>query len=217
MKFKFWMICAVFILASSGVRAETQLLNVLGQNEVNTQEETLEPAADKTRMQTLVEWYNQGTPLSIAQFRGYYSGRCFQDARQDTAENSFLGYAQLSEGEDPGPGFPSGQEKIFSIVAQNRSADYFDNESIFEENKKDMKQILANNWNNISFATENSTLSWSYDWEANGNMDEKHEYVAYNTYLVSRWTALLQQKYAGKMRNPGDILGMCYYFKKMGN
>lgn len=167
--------------------------------------------ATKTRFDNLVEWFHQGTPLSFDQFRGFYSGRCFREMSKDNSGNAFLGYTQNTD--DGGPGFPDQDEKVAAIVARD-SADYFDDERAFQKNKRAFKQAILQAWNDISFPQESPTLSWTIS--RDGRPDEKHEYVLFNGYIIDRWTALARRKYWGKPYNPGDVLGMCYYFKKLG-
>lgn len=173
--------------------------------------------AKMTRLQTLAEWYSQGRPLTFMQFKGFYSGRCFYVNNPSEAKNVMTGYVSLHEGNDnAGPGFPSTNYYKMSVIMSNSPTENFDDEAKFAANKSILMNLTLESIKKFSDIKESPTLSFSYDWEGNGNPDENHEFVTYNEYLVEKWTAMYPQNY-GDMgyKKPGELLGMCYYFKKL--
>lgn len=170
-----------------------------------------------TRMETLASWYSQGSALTFAQFQGFYSGRCFYAHKQNDPVNTLLGYIDLKKGDDnAGPGFPAGHDyRIAAIVSADVNVN-FDSPDNFSNNKTSWINITTPLLNKFSVVHESPTLSYSFDWEPNGNPDENHQFVTYNSYIVEKWSAMFPQKYGDLgFKKPGETLGMCYYFKKL--
>lgn len=168
--------------------------------------------AAHTKLDTLLEWYKLGAPLSFSDFRGYYSGRCFRRSSPNSARNSMIGYLDFGS---YGPGFDD--VKIFAIRNLSQSADYFDNGEQAQSNIKLFEKIGNDGFDHISKIIQTPNLGYKYDHEPNGKFDEMFQYVTYNGYIVAKWTALVKRKYGKEgILNPGDTIGSCYYFKKLG-
>jgi hypothetical protein len=172
----------------------------------------------ETRFQTLKNWFSQGRRLNYAQVKGFYSGRCFVVNEQNKPAPVMLSYLEEKVGEDAGPGFPNSIEKnIFVATFESKSPDYFDSESRFQQNRAEIESVARYEWTKMKTTENENTITWYYDWEPNGNFDEKNEFVVYNDYIVQRGTALIKQEYGRNVgvKNPGDDLLMCYYFKQL--
>jgi len=179
------------------------------------------PQTGSTRLEALESWYNQGSPLTFAEFKGYYSGRCFSRSDKNKPMAAMIGYySKESKNDDAGPGFNEpNQPKIGGLLDFNSASSptYFDDEANAETRKNELTSRNAAIYDNVSKYSESPTLSFTVDWEPNGNPDEKHELKAYKGYIVDRWTAQYRQKYGNHgVLNPGDTLFMCYFFKKLG-
>jgi hypothetical protein len=178
------------------------------------------PQAGSTRLDALESWFQQGTPLSFAEFKGYYSGRCFSRNDKNKPIAAMIGYfSDNSKHDDAGPGFSEpNNPKIGGLADLNLSfaPNYFDDESKAEAQKNDLISKGLAISERVSHYIETPTLSYTFDWEPNGNPDEKHEFKAYNGYIIDRWSALITQSYGrqGAFKR-GDTIFMCYFFKKL--
>lgn len=168
--------------------------------------------ASNSKLDTLLEWYNIGTPLSFSDFRGYYSGRCFRRSSPNSARNSMIGYLDFGSN---GPGFDD--VKIYAIRDLSKPANYYDKSEQAQLNIKLFEKIGHEGFDHISKMIQTPSLGYKFDAEPNGNFDEMFQYVSYNGYIIAKWTALIKQKYGKEgLLNPGDTIGSCYYFKKLG-
>jgi len=164
----------------------------------------------------LQAWYRQGQPITLNELDGFYSGRCFSAGQPDHALSAMIGFYTRTVGENQGPAFPSQhpETKVFTVEAWTKPADYFDNDALFPQLKKEFINEAKNHWRKMSSPSNSPTLSWTNDWEVNGRPDEKHSVVRYNEYFIETWSALLGQDYGDwGFHKAGDTLAMCYYFK----
>lgn len=197
----------LFIILSALVIAQANSPACANEIEIKTNEST-------TRFDTLADWHSKGRALTFAEFKGFYTGRCFYAHRKDNPVNAFIGYTSKGQANDPGPGFPSEFKLGVINYGNGQPANYFDKGDYIA----DFNRAIRSDWNKISSFTEDPTLSYMVDWEANGNQDEKRELVIYNGYIIEKWTALIKQRYGELgVKNPGDVLLICYYFKQVGN
>lgn len=202
-----------------------------GISAMNLESSTLETSADvlnmssdisattSSRFNTVLSWFSQGHAMRFADFKGFHAGRCFARNNQDKPLAAMIGYYQERTSSDAGPGFiEQNPPKIQGLLGNYAIApEFFDNEASFERNKADFNLKVPAVFAKTSNYVEYPTLSFTFDWENNGNPDERHEFVTYQNYIIQKWTAAFPQKYGDFGRlTPGDVIYMCYYFKKLG-
>lgn len=217
------MICFVLstLCLSGVVQAQSMLHQMPVSSEIDARiaVDTSAPG-DANYFDTLLGWVAQSRPLSFQEMKGYYSGRCFLSNDKNKALASMLGYYERTVNGDPGPGLPSKREvRLGGLGWSGSPSDAFDKDEDFIRNKADLKNAIIESWGKISEIEESPSLGYTFDWEPNRRPDEKHEFTMYGDYILEKWTALVRQRY-GKglgLKNPGDVLAMCYYFKKLGN
>lgn len=168
------------------------------------------PRKGRSGLDTLIDWYAYGTPINFAQLKGYWAGRCFMVNEKDKAVGTLLGYG--SKNSRPGP------IKMGAIPAPSNKTDYYDNPANLAAGKQDLADFLTKTWDHLTNVTDAPTANYSVDADANGVLDEKHEFVRYSSFVIHKWSALVAGNYdeVGP-KNPGDLLGMCYYFRRVGN
>lgn len=216
------LVCSIFALSflagatalGEGLSTATTLsMSVANQQNMLTD---LAPENGKTYFDTLVDWYNQGTPMTLAQLTNFLPGRCFAVNAKSTALNDLLVYATEQNSSDPGPGLPRAPReiKISSIGYGNGTpADYFDDPSAFS--RAQVESLIRSEWVHLSSVIESPTLGYTYDWEANGRPDEGHQFKMYNGFVVGQWTALQDRSYGNLgFHKAGDVLEMCYSFQR---
>ncbi|MCB0355448.1 MAG: hypothetical protein KDD40_00485 [Bdellovibrionales bacterium] len=169
---------------------------------------------EQSHFEVLSEWYSKGVPYNYEQDLGFYSGRCFMRNQKSTPSNSAFGYGVLDSDKNAGPAFPGNKTTFFGIYHTTGAASYFDDYALSDLMML-FNSILTSYKDNISNPKQNPA-SWDYDWEGNGNIDESHDFVVYNDYIIEKWTAQFPQVY-GQLGflNPGDVMSMCYYFKQI--
>lgn len=166
------------------------------------------PQKGRSGFETLVDWYNYGTPIGFAQLKGFWAGRCFAVNDQDKAIGQLLGYG-TRDGR-------SGPVKMASLSAPSNGTDYYDNPDHLKSGKQGISDFLMKTWNHVTDVADVPTTNYSVDADGNGSWDEKHEFVRYSSFIVQKTTALQSETYEDiGPKIPGDILGMCYYFKKV--
>lgn len=167
----------------------------------------ISPAKGRSGLETLIDWYSYGTPIDFTQLKGFWAGRCFMVNAEDKAIGNLLGY---------GP--RDGKIKMTTIPAPSNKTDYYDNPDHFKSGKQDLLDFLTKTWNRVTDVTDAPTANYNVDADANGSWDEKHEFVRYSSFIIQKWTALQSETYEDiGPKNPGDLLSMCYYFKKLSH
>ncbi|WP_413291493.1 hypothetical protein [Bdellovibrio sp. HCB337] len=203
---------SAFNLESIFSQSQTEVLNASETQDIS--------ASSDTRFNTILSWYKAGESVTFAEIKGFHAGRCFKRNAQNQPIGAMFGYYQEEASDDAGPGFVErNPAKINGLMIMNNAlpADYFDNDDKFADNKSQFERLVSPLLKHLSNYVDYPTLSYTNDWETNGNPDERHEFKTYQNYIIEKWTAAFPQKYADMGRlNPGDVMYMCYYFKKLG-
>ncbi len=172
--------------------------------------------ASATYFERLASMHARGSRLTFKEFKGFYSGRCFNSYQPDRPIGAMLGYMQSSaDATEVGPGLSRPIEyKVSAIVEGGSTPGRFDNN--FPANKQVYDRIIKRMLVNVSSYVESPTLSFTTDWEPDGRPDIGDELVTYQNYIIEKATALIAQNYQQHgFKKPGEVLYMCYYFKKL--
>lgn len=182
------------------------LVEELRESKASPQPLSSGPAAKRlTYFESLLSWYEQGRPVTFAEIKGYYSGRCFRRTSMDYAQPAMLGYF------DSGSGPAFGEYKM-STTFNSENADYFDD-------PKDAQRLIEIFFGpndaspGLSALDESPTLHYFYWTSAENPFVEKHEFRSFNGLLIENWTAIPRTKSSKKDASHYQI--MCYFFNKL--
>lgn len=164
-------------------------------------------AADKKSFfDQLIEWSEQGEPVSFEDVRGYYRGRCSQFIVPDRSYSSVLAVDTIFAN---GPAFP-GEDQVMALTFPK------------EQKVADVRRaVLAQRKYYTPARIENGQLVNEWDMEANGRNDQKNYLRRFQNYLIATSEELVGQKYYSTtyekefFAKKGQIVDACYFYEKL--
>lgn len=188
-------------------------LHAASQNETNS---------ELNEFDKVVQLFNQGTPVTFDDFKGYYiSGRCIVFTAKRKIWNSVFVYVS----QNGGPALGDELLGFSSYHHVESDPDFFDG-GTSKENldwmRGDIKESIANKQTGLIKDGVSTITSWN-DFEPNGRLDMQGELRKSGNYLVLVIKNLIRQRYEGPIYGGGDSNNMaeagqnvsaCYFFKK---
>lgn len=182
---------------------------------------TLVPPDTKSYMDQVVDWYEAGQNLTLDNFNGVYSGRCFTFDDPNVAKNNML----FSLNADAGPAFSTKPYALLSSLQKLESADYYDNLENLAPVLSLARQLAKQAFRKGHYGPidETPTAHQQWDLEPNGRFDFTVSYRMFHGYIIRIFTNLIGQNLDLPMMSrrsyldSGKVGVACYYFKKIAD
>lgn len=175
-----------------------------------------------THFEDTLQMFEAGTALPASSLEAAYAGRCFMHSAdgsaisgQDDATGALLMGKVFRSHNDAGPAFPNKDNLIVNLAngANDDSHFRFDNWT-------ESQAMAALNSNNNITSTPVTTDGISQSWNSvysDSQTNMKFEARAYQKYIVVKQTSntLSGPDDSGLTIYPGEVIGACYFFKKL--
>ncbi|MFC1523018.1 hypothetical protein ACFL6Y_11475 [Elusimicrobiota bacterium] len=155
----------------------------------------------------LKELYGKGKLPDTDKLIGWFTGRCYHVADPCRPTPKLLAGLRSQDNGDNGPLFPSQHDlKLFQFIADPSDPNAYD--ELSEREITDIESSLRQDANWITHAIEiNGSL---VTWHRRNNL--KYRIRSYKSYFIAEYAVLDDVKDRFKS---GDVVTMCYFFKKV--